>query len=378
MLFAELDAHKAVPPAQWEKLDPKHRADLERDVERGAKISAEADKQLKPTEKSEYEARVQKIVDELAVIANRQPAKVLWGDARLNPFNYKVKVVQGEDVNAFSIPGGYLYVYEGLVDFAESDHELAGVLAHEIAHAAFRHVPTLEREQKGFQNISLPLIIAIALGLGPQAGGTVANLGSLINQSQFSGWSQKAEESADYGGFQYLIQSGYNPVGLVTFMERLAVEDRNRPHIEWGIYRTHPPSKERADHLSEHLREAGIPIRRSQVTTSYASHVDLLEDQSARLRFGKREIYVFHGKDAEARAQEAGQRLNDFCDQVPDLVRLSVRSDGQVLGDGKLIFQIQESDAVAQSRSLSELRTATDKALKASLYSLAYRVWDQP
>ncbi len=114
---------------------------------------------------------------ELAAIANASKVRTTWGDKRLNPFEYTFKVVE-EDVNAFSLPGGYIYIYEGLVKYAESDDELAGVLAHEIAHASMRHVATMQREAGKLSAMQNPLILAAIL-IGGAKGGDAMMVGQL-------------------------------------------------------------------------------------------------------------------------------------------------------------------------------------------------------
>ena len=167
----------------------------------GAKIAAEVNKDDKPTEDKKMQARVERIGNELAAIANAHHLIALWGDKRYTPLHYRFTVIKGSDVNA-SLPGGYVYVYEGLVKYVESDDELAGVLAHEISHAAFRHVPTMIKKSRELSLITLPLIIA-SIFAGPQA--AILGPGAQLTQQAIgSGWSVDAEKAADYGGFQIM------------------------------------------------------------------------------------------------------------------------------------------------------------------------------
>src|SRR5579862_3129483 len=148
-------------PAALTREEKQHEADVQSDIEEGKKYAEEVEKQYKLSDNKEYQARVQRIGAEISAIANAGPSwHVLWGDPHLSRFDYTYKVIKSDDVNAFSLPGGHVYVYEGLMKQVESDDELAGVLAHESAHAAFRHVPTLEKEASKVTMISLPLILA--------------------------------------------------------------------------------------------------------------------------------------------------------------------------------------------------------------------------
>ena len=265
LLLAQAPA-QATPPAQAapasappkdetkeQKAERQHQQDLKGDEETGKKYAADAEKQYRLSTNKEYQERVQRIGGVIAAIANKTPINVIWGDKRLNPFTYEYKVIQGDDVNAFSIPGGHIYVFEGLVKRVESDDELAGVLAHETTHAEERHVAVLQHEASKIQSFTLPLILlAILTGGASAAVGTLGVTG-LYTQAQGSGWSVKAEESADYGGFQYMLKSPYDPTGMLTFMERLARLNQLEDSINWGIYATHPPSRERAETLIDYM-----------------------------------------------------------------------------------------------------------------------------
>lgn len=353
-----------------------HAEDLKRDAEAGRKYSAEIDKELKPTKNAEYQERVNRIGADLAKIANANAVRVSWGDRRLNPFEYTFKVVQGEDVNAFSLPGGIIYIYDGLVKYAESDHELAGVVAHEISHAAFRHVATLQREANRLSVIQIPLILAAIFGGGSGAGVGALQVGSLATQAITSGWSQKAEIAADYGGLQYMVLSNYNPTGILTFMERLARDERSRPFIDWGIYRTHPPSQERAQNLITALRAAGVPIRRSQVTTTFRTQVKP-GDGVVELWFAGRRLAGLAGPEALARADAAAVRLDAFFDEVPELFHVQPGEDGLIEGKGRPLLEVTADDASAAKMTAPELKERTIRNLRAALFGLAYRIWDR-
>ena len=355
-----------------EKEARQHREDLKRDSETGAKYSIEADKELKPSTNTAYIERLQRIGKLMADIANKTPVETTWGDKRLNPFTYTFKVVQGDDVNAFSLPGGYIYFYEGLLKEAESDDELAGVLAHEIAHAEQRHVATLQREQSKLSNISLPLILLAILTGG--AGAAAGAMGvSLASQAIGSGWSVKAEEAADYGGFQYMQKSPYDPTGMLTFMERLARKNQLSDNIDWGIYRSHPPSRERARTLMAYMAKAKVPIRRSKVAASYRTTVVDAPGRGTELRYGGRVFATLNGPDAKARAEAAAVRVNEFFDSSPDLFELRKGPDGKIMGGGKLLFQITPADDPA----VGDQQVKTVKAMQLSMYAIGSRVWDR-
>lgn len=366
----------APPPAEspFANLDEKHRKDLEADLALGKEVAQQVEKELKLTDNPQMVERVRRIGNELAEIARQTQVDVTWGDRRLNPFPYTFHVIQGEDVNAFSLPGGFIYVYEGLLKYAETDHELAGVLAHEIAHAAFRHVATLQREQSRLSAITLPLIL-IGLFSGSEAGAGISQAANLTNQAIGSGWSVRAEKSADLGGFQYLRSSRFNPTGLLTFMERLAFDERAEGRIDWGIFRSHPPSRDRVNAILGMFRGAGIPVQRSVSSTTLRALPVEEADGTHTLRLLKRTIAVFRGADAASRAEEAANRLNPLLDRIPAVFDIDSRPGGAVLVKGEVIFRFGESD-LAESETVAGVTDRAVRELKAAAFELQYRVWD--
>lgn len=369
ILAAGSFAQKPAPPQVG---DP---SSLKNDIEIGKKYSEQVDKLYKTSKNAEYQERVNRIGQEFAKIANDHAVKVLWGDKKLNAFTYHFKVLEGDDVNAFSLPGGYLYFFEGLLKYAESDDELAGVIAHEIAHASFRHLYTLQKEQSKLDVIRIPVIL-IAIFSGGAAGGDIANLAGLVGTALGSGWSQKAEEAADYGGYQYMRESKYNPVGMLTFMERLAYNEFMKPSIDWGIYRTHPPTRERAEEITQRLIDDGIPIKRSLVTTSYRTVLKGGKEGGIEAWFNGKLIYSFAGPEAQTRADKAAQNINDFMDSLPDLFDLTSSSSGIIRGRNRILWKVTEDDAKFAKSTVTDLTSDAIKAMKQTLFSMTYRISD--
>ena len=355
------------------QIDAKRQKDLDRDVELGKEYSKQVEKELKLSKDETMNKRVKEIGAELAAIANSTRADVTWGDKRPSKFNYEFRVVEGEDVNAFSLPGGFIYVYEGLVKFTESDDELAGVIGHEISHAAFRHVWQLQRQSEKLQLGTL-LAVLVAAMTRTQDASYIAVGAQLGAQAFASGWSQDAERSSDYGGLQFLMKSKYDPTGTVTFMERLARDEKAKGSIDWGIFRTHPPSKERVQNLLAHMAKLNLPVRRSAVASSFRTIVKPGEDGTVEAWFNGRKIYTFAGPNALARADTSAKKLDAFFDQVPHMIEVTP-GRSEVLFKQKILLQITAEDAAAQKASVQDLAYQATKAIKGSLFSLAYRVW---
>lgn len=360
------------------KISPAHQAELDRDVETGKKYCIEVDKELKATTHPELQQRVDRIGAEMAAIANSHVVDVSWGDKRYSKFDYHFKVVstkQKDDVNAFTLPGGFVYLYEGLLKFVESDDELAAVLGHEISHADFRHLATLSKEQNRLNLITLPLILISIMT--SSHGGTDTFLGTnLVSQAIGSGWSVKAERAADYGSFQFLRMSKYNPTGLLTFMERLAGLERDNLQGGWTIFQTHPPSKERAQSIISLMHEANIPIRRSAVSTSCRVEVVPSDAGKVEVQFAKKRIFAFAGVEALKRADEAALKLNAFFDTLPEPFEIHVSDDGKVIGRKTELFDVLPEDVLATKETEAQILDETMKALKGAIFTLAFRVWD--
>ncbi len=179
--------------------------------------------------------RSAKLVDD-AVIAeyvNRVGQNlVLHSDAKV-PFT--IKVIDSDEVNAFALPGGFFYVNKGLILTADNEAELAGPMAHEIAHVAARH--GVEQASKG-QIVNwgtLPLIF-----LGGWGGFAIQQAAALAIPLGFLKFSRAAEEEADIFAAQYLWASGYDPHALVTFFEKLQAKEKKKPGTMSKIFSTHP------------------------------------------------------------------------------------------------------------------------------------------
>ncbi len=200
---------------------------LDREVALGRQMAMEID-------------RSSKLITDPAVIefVNRIGQNiVLHSDAKV-PFI--IKVVDSEEVNAFALPGGFLYVNRGLLEAAENEAEVAGVLAHEIAHVAARH--GIEQASKGelLNYASLPLIF-----LGGLGGYIIRQVAGLAVPLTFLKFSRGAETEADRLGAQYMWATGYDPNALITFFEKLQAKNKKKPGTISKLFSTHPMTGDR-------------------------------------------------------------------------------------------------------------------------------------
>jgi predicted Zn-dependent protease len=155
-----------------------------------------------------------------------------------NDIPYVIKVVDTDEVNAFAIPGGYLYVNRGLITTAERESELAGVMGHEIGHVVGRHSAKQMSRQLGLSAIG-----SLILGSDPsQWSALTANVlsaGTLLH------YGREAELEADRFGIMESYRSGIDPEGMATFFEKLLGIESHDPSGLEKLFSTHPPTKER-------------------------------------------------------------------------------------------------------------------------------------
>ena len=206
---------------------------LEKEVALGRQLAAEVDRQAKFIDDpiiSEYINRVGQNI-------------VLNSDAKV-PFT--IKVLDSDDVNAFALPGGHFYVNKGLILAADNEAEVAGVMAHEIAHVAARH--GVEQASKAqIANFAMIPLIFMTGGLGALAYNGVQILVPLA----FLKFSRGAEAEADKLGAQYAWASGYDPNSLVTFFEKLEKKEKDKPGTLSKLFRSHPPTPDRIEKVRE-------------------------------------------------------------------------------------------------------------------------------
>jgi predicted Zn-dependent protease len=164
---------------------------------------------------------------------------VLRSDAKV-PFT--IKVLDSPDVNAFALPGGFLYVNSGAILAADSEAEVAGVMAHEIAHVAARH--GVEQQSKGrlLQYLSIPLIF-----VGGPLGAIVQNAANILVPLTFLKFSRGAEEEADRLGLQYMWAAGYDPTAMLGFFEKLKAKEKKEPGTLAKVFSTHPATGNRIE-----------------------------------------------------------------------------------------------------------------------------------
>ena len=295
----------------------------------GAEVAAHIEEQYEAWEDEEAQKQIEGIVTELAPYTDRQDVK------------YIVKLLDTDEVNACSIPGGQIYVHRGLLEEVQSVDELAAVLAHEIAHnCTYDAMEQAERNKKLFIGGITAALVAIFVGADSSEVSGVLAAGLYVRQGILSRYSIEMEQRADMNAVRYLVGSKYNPTGLLTFMERLAAETYKRARPDYGIYETHPQSTERCAYIIEAIYDAGLEISRRAVT-----------------KWDPPSFESIGPEDAEIDPQTAPAKISLWGEEI-----VTITYPGEYSGIDKRAEAICNNlrEALAAGLVLYEIRTATD------------------
>ncbi len=175
---------------------------------------------------------------------------------------FTIKVIDSDEVNAMALPGGFFYVNSGLILAADEEAELAGVMAHEIAHVAARHI-TRQMTRGQFANIATIPLIFVGGGIG-YAVRSAAGLGLPLT---FLSFQRGFEAEADYLGLQYMYKSGYDPQAFVSFFEKLQAKEKRKPGTLAKAFSTHPQTPDRIEKSQEEIGKI-LPARAQYVVST--------------------------------------------------------------------------------------------------------------
>jgi predicted Zn-dependent protease len=201
---------------------------------------------------------------------------------------FTIKIIDGDDINAFALPGGFFYVNSGLIEGADNEAELAGVMAHEIAHVAACHAAREQTRGQLFNLASIPLIF-----VGGGIGYAVANAASIAVPMTFLKFTRNFESEADYLGVEYMYKAGYDPQAFVQFFEKVEAKEKKKPGTLAKVFSTHPLTPDRMA-KSQHEISTLLPPR-----DQYVLDTSEFEDVKARLAALQNRHKVADDKDAE-------------------------------------------------------------------------------
>jgi predicted Zn-dependent protease len=233
---------------------------LEQEVALGKQLSLEVEKQAR-------------IVDDptISEYVNRLGQNL----ARNSDVDFPVtfKVIESEEINAFTLPGGYVFVNTGLMRLTANEAELASVMAHELAHAAARHATRQASRNRLFSLGTIPL--AVLGGLGGVAARQTANIAVPM---AFLRFSREFETEADLLGLQYLWKAGYDPDASIDLFEAMESTEHRKPGSVSKLFRTHPLTPDRIEKTQKNI-ETLLPARNEYV-------INTSEYENVRARLG--------------------------------------------------------------------------------------------
>ena len=236
------EAQTKVNPG-WNMFSP------QQDVEIGAQSAAQAERQLPLLRDADVDAYVNRIGQKLAANAGGPQ------------FQYRFRVINASDINAFALPGGFIYLNRGIIENARNEGEVAGVLAHEIAHTALRH-GTHQASKAYAAQAGLQMLGGLLSGkVGNNTAQILNVVGGVGLNALFLKFSRELETQADVRGAQILAASGYTPADMVSFFDQLARVDKAKK-TTWLSHHPAPPDRQaRIEKERQLLREPATPTQ---------------------------------------------------------------------------------------------------------------------
>ena len=232
---------------------------LEKEIALGKQLAQEVERQAK-------------IVDDpiIAEYVNRVGQNLVRNSDAKVPFT--IKVLDSEEVNAFALPGGFFFVNSGLILKADSESELAGVMAHEIAHVAARHGTRQATKGELINIATIPLIF-----MGGWTGYAIRQGVGLAIPMGFLAFTRGMEREADYLGLQYMYKAGYDPTSFVDFFEKIQTMEKRKPGTVAKVFSTHPMTDDR-------IKTSQVEIQKILVAKpEYVVNTSEFNDVKARL-----------------------------------------------------------------------------------------------
>jgi hypothetical protein len=200
---------------------------------------------------------------------------------------FTIKVIDSNQINAFALPGGFLYVNSGLILAADDEAELAAVMAHEIAHVAAHHAAREMTRMNIAQIASVPLIF-----MGGWTGYGIYEASNLAIPVTFMKFSRQFEAQADYLGIQYLYKTGYDPTAMISFFEKIEALEKQKPNIMARVFASHPMTPDRVEAAEKEIATI-LPPRREYIENT--SEFERVKARLARIE-NRRKLNAPAGK----------------------------------------------------------------------------------
>jgi len=175
---------------------------------------------------------------------------------------FTIKVIDSDEINAFALPGGFFYVNSGLLLHADEEAELAGVMAHEIAHVCAHHAVREQTRLNYAQFGAIPLIF-----IGGWTGYGIYEAASVGVPVTFMQFSRQFEAQADYLGVQYMYRAGYDPQAFISFFQKVLALEKRKPESVARVFAAHPLTPDRILHTQEEVAHI-LPAREQYMITT--------------------------------------------------------------------------------------------------------------
>lgn len=220
-------------------------------------ISLEEEWQMGQQLEAEIAREMDLVRDPSALAYVNEVGQRIVNQTNMRQLPWEFHIVDDPSINAFNIPGGHVYVHTGLIEAADNASQLAGVMAHEIAHGVSRHATERLTKAYGLQ-------IAAGAVLGQNPGIIEQIVAQIAGSGAIAKFSRDDEREADQLGVGYMYQGGYNPEGMVEMFETLLQERQRRPSDIEQFFSTHPLNEERIADIERELSR--LPNRSGLIT----------------------------------------------------------------------------------------------------------------
>jgi beta-barrel assembly-enhancing protease len=310
------------------------------EVKLGASIAKEIESHYRIITDPAQVDRLQRVGDALAKVVERQD------------LTYHFKIVGVTGINALAVPGGWVYVTEGMMRFVRSDDELAAVLSHELTHINHRHYfIQQDREKKMGPAILAAIAISILARSPAPLLGTQFGMQAVMNQYQ-----RDLEKDADLTGLAYLTKTQYSPVAMLTLMEHLAQVSRfNGQPTDVVVFQDHPLPEDRVAYIKADLEARHIPIIRRSVEGYLKIALDPAQPAAGApvtIRVDGQPIVTIgaavDGRSPVDRAAALAATLNTFFNGDPepyDVRAVAAAGRWSVVGGAMVLFDVTPPDA---------------------------------
>jgi predicted Zn-dependent protease len=209
----------------------------------GGSISLDQEWQLGNQAAAQVESQVQLVNDPQAVAYIRMVGERIHAVTPLANRPFDFKIIADSSVNAFSLPGGHVYINSGLIAQADKVDMLAGVMAHEISHVVARHaIKQIEQQNE------INVIGSILLGQNPNALAQIA--AQILAGGAMARFSRADEKQADDMGLQFMADAGYDPHGMLEMFQKLLDLEHSRPGAVARFFQDHPGTQDRINDIS--------------------------------------------------------------------------------------------------------------------------------